>query len=70
MPRDDHYTFHRKWPGRDEDRLIGEGTKDEMLDRYEAMPQALRSQSFMMLGGMKFNHLEIDNLLREREEER
>ena len=40
-----------------------------MLDRYEAMPQAHRSHSFMMLGGMKLNHLEIDNLLRQRDEE-
>jgi hypothetical protein len=45
------------------DGLVGEGTKNEMLDRYANMPRAHRTQGFMMLSGMKFNHLEIDNLL-------
>jgi hypothetical protein len=40
-PPDDIYTFHRKLPGNESDRLIGEGTKDEMLDRYARMRPAL-----------------------------
>jgi hypothetical protein len=69
MPPNDIYTFHRKWPGNESDRFIGEGTKDEMLDRYASMPRTHQTKSFMMLGGMKLNRLEIDNLLRERDSE-
>ncbi|HXI05345.1 MAG TPA: hypothetical protein VNJ49_03290 [Bradyrhizobium sp.] len=63
----DTYSLHRKRPGAEDDRMIDSGTREQMLDHYASMPRAYQEQSFMMLGGMKLNHLEIDNLVRARQ---
>jgi hypothetical protein len=64
MPGHDEFTLHRKPPDAQEDKVIGRGSKAEMLAQYKAMPRALQKQASMMLGSMEWNYLEIDNIAR------
>lgn len=64
MPGHDEFTLHRKRPDAQEDKVIGRGSKAEMLAQYKAMARALQKQSSMMLGSMEWNYLEIDNTAR------
>jgi len=58
------FSIHRKRPGQSEDRMIFSGSKEEMLRQFANLPESTRSQYFMMQGGMEWNHLEVDNMLR------
>jgi hypothetical protein len=64
--RDEQFSLHRKRPGAEEDRMIGSGPEEEVLEQYASMPRAQQEQSFGMLGGMKLSYLEMDNLVRRR----
>jgi len=44
--------------------MIFSGSKEEMLRQFANLPESTRSQYFMMQGGMEWNHLEVDNMLR------
>jgi hypothetical protein len=65
MPSDQEYTLHRKKHGAESDRMIARGPRDEMLRQYLNTPSENRDQYFLMLCGMRFNHLEIDSLVRQ-----
>ena len=62
--RDEEFSLHRKRPGAEEDRMIGSGP--EALEQYANLSREQQEHSFGMLGGMKLNYLEIDNLVRRR----
>jgi hypothetical protein len=59
------FSIHRKRPGQSEDRMIVSGSKVEMLRQFANLPESTRSQYFMMQGGVEWNHLEVDNMLRD-----
>jgi hypothetical protein len=61
MSRDHQFILHRKRPGFDE-KVIGDGDLKEVLDQLHDMPSAQQKQCFVMQGGMKWNHLEIESL--------
>jgi hypothetical protein len=64
MQDDKEFTLHRTRQGAKEDRMIGCGA--EGLEQYANMSREQQEQSFGMIGKMKLNHLEIDNLVRNR----
>jgi hypothetical protein len=64
MQDEQKFTLHRTRPGAKEYRMIGSGL--EGLEQYAKMPRVQQEQSFGMIGGMRLNHLEMDNLVRSR----
>lgn len=67
MHGSDEYTLHRKRLEAAEDKVIATGSKSEMLRQFGNLPEAQRVQYFLMQGGMEWNHLEIEGMLREKD---
>jgi hypothetical protein len=66
MTEENKFTLHRKRSDADEDKVVAVGSKADVLRMFNELPQETRPQYSMMDGGMKYNHLEIENILRER----
>ncbi|MDI1343467.1 MAG: XRE family transcriptional regulator [Pseudolabrys sp.] len=65
MKATDEASLHRKRPGSATDKMITEGPKLEVLKKFNNVPPSQRSQYSMMMGNVVFNHLEIENMVRE-----
>ena len=65
MKKSDHVSLHRKRPETSVDRMITEGPEMEVLRQFNNIRPSERNQYSMMRGGVVYNHLEIENILRE-----
>ena len=62
MANDDHCFLLRKRPGSEEFKVIGQGTKTEMLLHFANQPKSWRSQYSMTVDGKNYGYLNIEKM--------
>jgi hypothetical protein len=62
---DNIYTLHRKRPEQSEDRMVGAGSKMDLLRQFANLPGTLRSQYSLMQGSMEWTYLEVEAMARQ-----
>ena len=65
MKRETESTLHRQRVGSSEDRMIDQGSAEEMVRRVMDQPKWMRSEYTIMQGGMVYQPAEIETLARQ-----
>jgi hypothetical protein len=58
-------TLHRRKPGEPEDRVTTMGRMEDLVRQYEALPEMVKDQYFIMDGGMRYDRHDIAGMARE-----
>jgi hypothetical protein len=65
MKHKPHCTLHRKKPDESSDRVVDQGTEEDMIRHFTAIARSLQPQYSMMVGGMVYSHHEIEQMARD-----